>query len=235
MKAVIAAAGRGSRLGALTRYRPKGLLSINGESILARQIRILKLYGINDIAIVTGYQPENFIERFKDKVTFFCNPDYLITTSTSSLYKAIDFMDEDIVTLCSDVVFSEESLDGLLNNPHRYCLLIDNKYCDQEAVKIQISGNKVINGGKHLSSKESFGEWVYISRIRKSGLPAFKDTLLECASKKLGSIQIFIKLIEKGCDVHYELINHEWAEVDYVKDYIEAKRIFKAGNIPLKD
>jgi choline kinase len=226
MKAIIAAAGRGSRLGALTRYRPKGLLPVNGESILARQIRILELYGITDIAIVTGYRSEMIIEHFKDRVTFFHNPDYLTTTSTSSLYKAIDFMDDDIITMFSDVIFSENSLDGLLSNNHQCCMLIDNKYCDQEAIKVQISGNRVINAGKHLSSEESFGEWAYISRIRKSGLPAFKDALLECADNKLGSIQVFIKLINRGYDVNYELMNSEWTEVDFVKDYIEAKRIF---------
>ena len=225
MKAIIAAAGRGSRLGALTSNRPKGLLPINGESIIARQIRILKSYGITDVAIVTGYRSEKVIEQFNNKVTFFINPDYLTTTSPYSLYKAIDFMDEDIVVMFSDVVFSEEALKGLLENQHQYCLLVDNKYCDQEAVKVQVSGNKVINAGKHLSLNESFGEWAYIFRIRKSGLAAFKDTLLECADKKLGTIHIFIKLINKGCNVYYELVKGEWTEVDFVKDYREAKRV----------
>ena len=234
MKAIIAAAGRGSRLGALTRYRPKGLLPINGESILARQMRILKSHSITDVAIATGYRSEKIIEHFKDRVTFFHNPDYLTTTSTSSLNKAIDFMDDDIIIMFSDVVFSEESLKGLLENQHQYCMSIDSKYCDQEAVKVQISGNKVINAGKHLSSEESFGEWTYIFIIRKSGLSAFKDSLLDCAENRRGSIQIFMNLINRGYDIHYELMNYEWTEVDFVKDYIEAKRIFKAGNIPLK-
>ena len=226
MKAIIAAAGRGSRLGALTMYRPKGLLPINGESIIARQIRILKSYGITDVAIVTGYQSEKVVERFKDRATFFYNPDYATTTSTSSMYKAIDFMDDDIIVMFSDVIFAEESLERLLNSPHQYCMLIDNKECDHEAVKVQVSGNRLINAGKHLPSEESFGEWAYIFIIRKSGLPAFKDSLLECATNKSGSIFVFINLINEGYDVHYELMNREWTEVDFVKDYVEAKRIF---------
>ena len=227
MKAIIAAAGRGSRLGALTRNRPKGLLPVNGESIIARQIRILKAYGITDIAIVTGYRSEKIIDQFKDSVTFFYNSDYATTTSTSSMYKAIDFMDDDIIVMFSDVVFSEDSLDGLLHSPHQYCLLIDNKDCDQEAVKVQVSGNRMINAGKHLPSEESFGEWTYIFTIRKSGLPAFKDALLECSTNKRGSVFMFTNLINMGYDVHYELMSHDWTEVDFVKDYVEAKRIFE--------
>ena len=110
MKAIIVAGGRGSRLGALTRYRPKGLLPINSESIMARQIRILKSYGITDVAIVTGYRSEKITEQFKDKVSFFHNPDYLTTSSTASLVKAIDFMDTDIIVMSCDTVFPEKSL-----------------------------------------------------------------------------------------------------------------------------
>ena len=115
MKAIIAAAGRWSRLGALTRYSPKGLLPINGESIVARQVRIMELYGIADVAIVTGYRSEKVIEHFKDRVTFFHSPGYL--TATTSMYKAIDFMDDDIITIYSDVVFSAESLKRITGKP----------------------------------------------------------------------------------------------------------------------
>jgi choline kinase len=227
MKAIIAAAGRGARLGALTRHRPKCLLPINGESILARQLRILKLYGVNDIAIITGYKAGKIIERFKGKATLFNNPDFSTTTSTASLQKATDFMDEDMITLCSDVIFSEEFLKELVNDKHEYCMLVDKKHCDQEAVKVQITGNKVMNASKFLPLKDSYGEWAYISKIRKSGLSAYKSALLECVNENLGSMYIFNKLIEKGYDVYYQPVNYEWTEVDFVRDLVVAKSKFE--------
>ena len=226
MKAIITAAGKGSRLGALTRYIPKGLLPINGESIIARQLRILELYGITDVAIITGYRSEKITERFKDRVTFFCNPDYLTTVSSASLLKAIDFMDSDVIIMACDTVFPEKSLKVLLENEHKYCLLIDHNRCDNEAVKVQIDGDKILQAGKELPAESAFGEWTYISRIRESGLAAYKDILQECAVKKLGRSQIFMGLIHRGYAVHYELMKGEWTEVDFVKDYVEAKRIF---------
>ncbi len=226
MKAIITAAGRGSRLGALTRYMPKGLLPINGESIIARQIRILKLYGITDVAIITGYRSEQIIEHFKDRVTFLNNPDYLTTTSTASLLKAIDFMNSDVIVMACDTVFPEKSLKVLLENEHEYCLLIDNNRCDSEAVKVQVDGDRVLKAGKELPAENAFGEWTYISKVKKGGLAAYKNILQECAVKKLGRSQIFMGLIHRDYDVHYELINDEWTEVDFVKDYREAKRIF---------
>jgi choline kinase len=226
VKAIITAAGRGSRLGALTRYIPKGLLPINGESIIARQLRILKLYGIIDVAIVTGYRSEKIMEQFKGRVTFFRNPDYLTTTSTASLLKAIDFMDSDVIVMACDTVFPEKSLKVLLENEHEYCLLIDNKRCDSEAVKVQVDGDRVLRAGKEMSSEDAFGEWTYISKIKENGLAAYKNLLQECAVKKLGRSQIFMGLIHRGHAVHYELMVEEWTEVDFVKDYREAKRIF---------
>jgi choline kinase len=227
MKAIITAAGRGSRLGALTRYRPKGLLPINGESIIARQIRILELYGITDVAIVTGYRSEKIIEHFKDRVTFFRNPDYLTTTSTASLEKAIDFMDTDVIVMSCDTVFHEKSLKILIESEHQYCLLIDNNSCDSEAVKVLVDGDRVLKAGKELPAESAFGEWTYISKVKERGLAAYKDVLQECAVRKLGRSQIFVGLIQRGYDVHYEVMNGDWTEVDFVKDYIEAKRIFE--------
>lgn len=226
MKAIITAAGKGSRLGALTRYIPKGLLPINGESIIARQLRILELYGITDVAIITGYRSEKITERFKDRVTFFCNPDYLTTVSSASLLKAIDFMDSDVIIMACDTVFPEKSLKVLLENEHKYCLLIDHNRCDNEAVKVQIDGDKILQAGKELPAENAFGEWTYISKVKKGGLAAYKDILQECAVKKLGRSQIFMGLIHRGYAVHYELMKGEWTEVDFVKDYVEAKRIF---------
>jgi L-glutamine-phosphate cytidylyltransferase len=225
VKAIITAAGRGSRLGALTRYIPKGLLPVDGESIIARQLRILELYGITDVAIVTGYRSERIVELFKDRVTFFHNPDYSTTTSTASLCKAIDFMDTDMVVMSSDTVFPEKSLRVLLQNQHRYCLLIDHRHCDSEAVKVEVNGSRILKAGKELPVENAFGEWTYISRIKESGLAAYKIVLQECALKKLGRSQIFVGLIHRGYGVYYELMNGEWTEVDFVKDYREAKRI----------
>ena len=226
MKAIITAAGRGSRLGALTRYMPKGLLPINEESIIARQLRILKLHGIIDVAIVTGYRSEKIMEQFKGKVTFFNNPDYLTTTSPASLLKAIDFMDSGVIVMACDTVFPEKSLKVLLENEHEDCLLIDNNRCDGEAVKVQVDGDSVLKAGKEMPAENAFGEWTYISKVKENGLAAYKNILQECAVKKLGRSQIFMGLIHRGYAVHYELMDGEWTEVDFVKDYREAKRIF---------
>ncbi|MGL5964313.1 MAG: sugar phosphate nucleotidyltransferase, partial [Fusobacteriaceae bacterium] len=66
MKAILLAAGMGTRLRPLTETIPKSLIKINGEPLLERQIRFLKEIGIDEIYVVTGYLKECF-EYLKEK------------------------------------------------------------------------------------------------------------------------------------------------------------------------
>ena len=55
-RAIILAAGQGTRLRPLTNEKPKCLLSIQGKTLLQRQINSLKVEGIKDILVVGGYR-----------------------------------------------------------------------------------------------------------------------------------------------------------------------------------
>jgi len=56
MKAIILAAGRGSRMKKLTSNQPKCLTNLNGKPILDWQLEAFKKSGITEVAIVTGYR-----------------------------------------------------------------------------------------------------------------------------------------------------------------------------------
>ena len=62
------AAGRGSRLGALTADRPKGLVPVAGEPLLAHVFRALIDTGVEELVVVIGYRGEAIVERFGDAV-----------------------------------------------------------------------------------------------------------------------------------------------------------------------
>ena len=66
MRAILLAAGMGTRLRPITLETPKSLVSVNGQPMLERQIEFLKDKGIDEIIIVTGYLSEKF-EYLKEK------------------------------------------------------------------------------------------------------------------------------------------------------------------------
>ena len=63
MKAIILAAGRGSRMKKLTDERPKCLVKLRGKTLLDLQLDALKSAGISQIAIVTGYKRKLLANR----------------------------------------------------------------------------------------------------------------------------------------------------------------------------
>ncbi len=82
MKAIILAAGRGSRMNHLTDDIPKCLVKLNGKSLLSRQIESLRKAGISEIGIVTGYKHE----LLRNVADFeFHNPHWADTNMVSSL------------------------------------------------------------------------------------------------------------------------------------------------------
>jgi len=68
MKALILAAGRGSRLGRLTDKKPKCLVELQGKSLLERQILAMKRAGLREIGIVVGYRADMIPGRGVKKI-----------------------------------------------------------------------------------------------------------------------------------------------------------------------
>ena len=65
MKAIVVAAGLGSRMKELTKERPKSALPINGVSIFDHQLEALRAIGITDISVVAGHSDSFFADDEK--------------------------------------------------------------------------------------------------------------------------------------------------------------------------
>ena len=93
-RAIIVAAGEGSRLRPVTLKTPKPLVKVNGTRMIDTEIEALKRNGIHDIYIVTGYKTEQFQETYKDDpdVTVLENTNYLNGNNVTSLYVAREYL-----------------------------------------------------------------------------------------------------------------------------------------------
>ena len=106
MKAIILAAGKGSRLYPITLNKPKGLLEIGDETILDRLIRQFRGVGIKDIVIVVGYQKEKIIKHFKGSVRFLQYSNYDKTNNLHTLWSVRDELNDDVIITFSSVEHS---------------------------------------------------------------------------------------------------------------------------------
>lgn len=111
MKALIFAAGKGTRLKPFTDHHPKALAKVNGISLLERNIKYLQSYGINDFVINVHHFGNQIIEFLKDNQNFGSHiqisdeKDQLLETGGGLVFarKFLDF-EEDFLILNADIL-----------------------------------------------------------------------------------------------------------------------------------
>lgn len=116
MRAILLAAGMGTRLRPLTNEIPKALVKVNGIPMLERQIQCLKEKGINDIIVLTGYLNEKFnylAEKYEIKLIH--NDKYDLYNNIYTMYLVRDYLSEAYV-IEGDVYFNRNFLDTNLSN-----------------------------------------------------------------------------------------------------------------------
>ena len=127
-KAIILAAGRGSRMKEMTTAKPKCLTRLHGRPLLEYQISALKEAGITDIAVVTGYMREALLSY--DLVEFH-NPRWAETNMVSSLCCARDWlMNEECIVSYSDIFYTSSAVTALLTNNDDISLTYDPNWLD---------------------------------------------------------------------------------------------------------
>ena len=86
MKALILAAGSGTRLKPLTNNKPKILLRFGNTNILEYLLNCLKESGINEIYVVTGYKSNQIKKKIGKNINLIFNKKYKLTNSIYSLF-----------------------------------------------------------------------------------------------------------------------------------------------------
>ena len=234
MKVVILAAGIGSRLGALTKHKPKCLLEIRrGVTILRYQIDVLRNVAsveLGDIFIIGGYKFEKlkYLEEWGINLIF--NPKYREYNNIYSFYLAKDYIKEDFILLNGDTMFHPKILEKLIKVGRGTYFVIDNvKELGEEEMKVLIEEDRILKFGKDIDPKSAHGEYI--------GVAKFDINDAEMIFNKME------ELIDRGkTDIWYELaINYvldeiiakpvytdglPWIEVDTPEDYEKAKAMF---------
>ena len=170
MKALILAAGRGTRIRSIHGQRPKCLISYDGETILDHQINGLFAAGIQQIGIVMGYESEQIlshvcgryrtaIERFR----FLFNPRYESTNNIYSVWVARDWLKGDsFLCLNADVLCDPEILRPAVSPKMPISMIVDPEWRD-ETMKVVIRNGHVARMSKGISRDEYSGTYIGIT------------------------------------------------------------------------
>jgi len=247
MKVIIIAAGSATRLGKLTEKKPKGLLQINGKSILERQIELFRKYGIEDIIIITGPHKKFGI----DNVTYVEDTDYQHHDVLGSLMAAKDFLKGKILTCYSDILFDEEILKEILNFSGDIGIPIDldwrknyigrTQHPKSEADNVILNQKTILKIKKNISfcnTNEVIGEFLGPVIFSENGSKIFVEKYNKLKNTHCGNFHnapslkkayltdMIQELINNNIKIDPILINGKWCEIDTYEDFQKAKLLF---------
>lgn len=234
MKAIILAAGIGSRMLPLTKDTHKCLLKINNEPIIRNQINQLSRAGISDITLVGGYKFDLVKDYLRDEVEYAFNPFYETTNSVVSLWLAVQNIDSDILIINSDVIFDEELVKKMCDVDSEISVAISKNWSDERGYKVEIINNFVVNMSMDIEKNKIGGEYAGMIFVTQSQLQKLKDKSESLLLDKKFNIwfeDMIVELIKDGAKAKSVEVNPEkWYELDTVEELEYARNKFlKAG------
>lgn len=168
MKAVILAAGVGSRLAPLTDDRPKALVPVLGMSMLERQLGWLERAGIarSDVVIVGGYRIDQ-LAREAPGCTIVMNDRY---DSWGNFYSVLvaepHVRGQDFLQLDGDVILDAKILPRMVAAQGDAAIAVDTAAnLDDDAMKVELRGNLVSAVDKKLDPARCVGEYIGVAKI----------------------------------------------------------------------
>lgn len=232
MKAIVLAAGRGSRMGEGTADIPKCLMMLAGRTLIDRCIDSLKQAGfeVADIGIVTGYKNEKIQV---EGAHYFHNSDWENTNMFVSLTMAEKWLEsETCIVAYSDIVFSSDAVKLLMGSESELAITyytgfwelwqkrFDNPLDDLETFKLQ--GGKLIEIGKKPACKEEVqGQYMGLLRFTPVGWKKVKREIelpMPKPVSKLDMTTLLQHMIALGNEIEALKTDSLWLECDNLHD-----------------
>ena len=236
MKAVILAAGRGTRLRPLTDECPKCMVRLGDKPLVAYQIEAMRDCGIEDISIVTGYRSELVT---LEGVKKFVNRDYETTNMVATLMSAGEYLDDELIVSYGDIVYEKSVLSKLIESKSDVSVVVDldwreywqvrmeDPLQDAETLKMDSEGHIVELGKKPSSYSEIEAQYIGLMKFSSAVLPEIislydsldSELLYDGKSKREMYMTTFLEEISRNiAPLKAVPIHNGWMEVDTPSD-----------------
>ena len=243
-KALIIAAGLGSRLKKHTENLPKCMLDFGGKTLLQRQIDAYNKNNIKDISLIRGYKKEKI--NYKG-LRYFENKDYKNNNILNSIFYAEKIINGNIIISYSDILFDPIVVQRTIDSNHDISVVVDidwrGYYVGRKDHPISEAENVIFNSNNEVEkigkintgNEDVHGEFIGMIKLSNRGAETFKEHFHRLKkiywNKPFQRAQIFQKayltdfiqeLVDIGIKVHCVIIESGWKEIDTVEDYKKA-------------
>ena len=248
MKALILAAGYGKRLRPITDRIPKSMVEVNGTPLLINTLNNLTELGINHIGIVVGHMADYIRDSIGRsfngaEIMFYENPRYLDTNNIYSLYKALDFFDDDSLMLECDIFYRSELLRRIIESENSECSILVSPYnpSTMDGTVIRSEGNAaeelilVKYQTKGFDYSNCF-KTVNIYRFSREFIVNKYAPLIKWYVSNMGDNVYYEKVLGsliyyRECDIKIVKVSEVmWCEIDDEDDLLRAGKKFSPSH-----
>lgn len=232
MQVLLLAAGRGSRLGELTKDKPKCLVSLNGCSLLDWLFASLTSAGLHDFWMVSGYRGE-CLDR--PGVSIIPNPQWEKTSIVASLRCAAHILREgDTIVSYTDILYTPETVRRLLMAPAQISLTYDpdwyklwsRRFPDplEDAEQFQFNSSGILTEiGGHIDDASTVkGQYMGLLKFTPQGWQQVEEVLSTMTEEKIALLDMttLLSIVLTRADIHVQVIaaSGGWCEIDAPSD-----------------
>ena len=230
MRAVLLAAGMGTRISRYLSGKPKCTVDIGGITLIENTVLMLQSKGIKDIAIVLGYRGNVIRDILKDyDISFYENPFYDVTNSIASMWFARDFLkvEDRYIIMNGDVFLEDKLLDEIVAETGSPVMFADGSRKEEADYKFKYENGILRKYGKELTGDDITGEYIGLGSFDYSFIRFFTEEMEAMISRQQHNVwwENIVYEISRDRDVYVkDIAGMFWAEVDYIEDY---KRILE--------
>ncbi|HEX8091717.1 MAG TPA: phosphocholine cytidylyltransferase family protein [Blastocatellia bacterium] len=230
MKGIILAAGKGLRLNGVAGATPKCLMEIGGITLIERQIQAFKASGIDDLAVVVGFEAGRVRDACGPEIRFVENTRFDETNSLYSLWLARDLLLDGFIVMNSDVLFHPQLLSDLITARYEDALLVAysgslSGQLGDEEMKVKVRGGCVIDISKTIDPLDADGENVGVVKFGPSGarlVVEYMDALVAKGSRRDWAPRAFLSFAQERPLHAIDTRGYPWIEIDFPEDYNRA-------------
>jgi len=233
MKALILAAGLGSRLAPITDTCPKSLVPVNGKPILIKQIENLYENKIRDITVIAGYKADILTEKLKKNF-----PDVQVIVSvnfatTNNMYSAFLGRDaicgNEFLMMNADVFFDASVIKALITYKAKNAIVTDIGNYLEESMKVVEHNKRLVEISKTIKREDALGSSI---DVYKFSIEAGKAFFLKCAEyiEKNNEVNLWSEVALNDILQEYKFeacpLDGRWLEIDNHNDLHAAEMLF---------
>jgi choline kinase len=248
MRALILAAGRGSRMGHLSDDRPKCLVELEGKPLIERQIAALRRGGVDEIGVVRGYRAEMI--DFPG-LSYFANERWAETNMVMSLAAAAPWLRSGpVIVSYADIFYRGELVRGLAAAPGQLVISYDRAWrrlwsrrfadplADAETFRINAGGELLEIGGKTTRIEDIEGQYMGLLKFTPpawSAVEALLDTLETAVRNRLDVTGLLRRLLAgKQLLIGTFGTDGQWGEIDNPEDVALYQNMVREGELLLE-